>query len=185
MNETHAVFGLDAEGKKFRVSEDLTWNQAQREWTRLDDLRRAGYLPHVRFFEVRSTDDPRYADLTTNMKLLACVLTTRGFKNEKDAAHAAWKHAMGDRFHVRPRYRGDRYADAPGQKTGVQGRGGWFYYPNGVTAAQGKDDLVRVAKARGLYAKGCDGRFYVFDCLVADRPTVERRRDPSLLRVAS
>lgn len=167
--DTHAVFGAKADGTRFRVSDNLTWGAAQLEWNRLDELRRAGYLPHVRFFEVRSTDDPKYADLPVNFTMLRCTLGGRGYKNEQKAAREAWRHAMGDRFH-------DRGRDAAGVRTGVQGRGGWFYYPNGTTAAQGLYGLVRVARQRNLMVRGCDGRFYVLDADVADRPTVENMK---------
>lgn len=56
----HAVFATDHDGNRHRVSAWLSWGAAQDEWTRLDDLRRAGELQDVRFFGVRSSDDPGY-----------------------------------------------------------------------------------------------------------------------------
>lgn len=56
----HAVFATSHDLRRARVSNWLGWNTAQDEWERLDDLRRAGELPDVKFLEVRSMDDPNY-----------------------------------------------------------------------------------------------------------------------------
>jgi len=56
----HAVFVTLQDFDRLRVTAWTNWDVAQDEWTRLDDRRRAGELPHVRFFEVRSSDDPNY-----------------------------------------------------------------------------------------------------------------------------
>lgn len=67
-----AVFATEDDLRRTRVTRWLDWDAAQDEWTRLDDLRRAGgftrerfgdRLPAVRFFEVRSQDDPKYNEL--------------------------------------------------------------------------------------------------------------------------
>ena len=60
----HAVFATEAEGLiRSRVTGWVDWNAAQDVWTALDDRRRAGELPLVKFFEVRSQDDPAYNGL--------------------------------------------------------------------------------------------------------------------------
>jgi len=61
----HAVFATSPapEHRRVRVTRWLEWGAATDEWTRLDDRRRAGEMPHVKHFEVRSSDDPRYAAL--------------------------------------------------------------------------------------------------------------------------
>lgn len=175
LNETHRVYATLADGVTYRVSDDLTWGSAQAEWKRLTELRYAGYMPHVKFFEVRSTDDtqPRFADAKVNMRGLRATLRQRGYSNEQTAAREAWRHTFGDRFHDRSGRRG--YGDAPCESTGVQGRGGWFYYPNGVTAAQGLDGLVRVAKRMNLMVKGVNGKWYVLDADV-DAPRERQTR---------
>jgi len=59
----HAVFATDLEHNRCRVSRWIDWGAAQDEWTRLNDRRTAGEIPHVKFFEVRSADDPKYNGL--------------------------------------------------------------------------------------------------------------------------
>jgi len=63
MNPKHAVFATSPELHRVRVSRWLDWGAATDEWTRLDDRRRAHEMPHVRHFEVRSSDDPSYRGL--------------------------------------------------------------------------------------------------------------------------
>lgn len=60
-----AVFatGFEPTFERSRVTGWLSWDKAQDEWMRLDDRRRAGELPHVKFLEVRSSDDPKYNGL--------------------------------------------------------------------------------------------------------------------------
>lgn len=60
MNARCAVFVTSPELNRSRVTRWLDWNSAQDEWERLDNRRRAGELPHVKFLEVRSKDDPNY-----------------------------------------------------------------------------------------------------------------------------
>lgn len=162
--EKHRVYATDANGKTWRVSDDLTWNMAQEQWRRLDDCRTAKLMPHVRHFEVRSADDPqeRFAKASVNMTLLRVVLNpkARGFRNEETAAREAWK-AFAPTF--RSWYDKRVAPDNPQRRTGVQGRGGWYFYPNGQTAAQGLTGLVPLARRMNLYVRGVDGRFYVLD----------------------
>jgi hypothetical protein len=164
--ETHAVFAVVLNKKteqkmRLRVAEAGSWDRAQAQWRRLDNARLAGRFPQVLHFVVRSLDDPAWAP--AEAQVLQAVLPSKGHKNVEDAARKAWALLTGNTFHVRPRYRGDRFADGLGESSGVQGRGGWFYWPNGVTAAQGRSDLARVAKRRNLVQEGTDGRWYVTD----------------------
>jgi len=168
--ELHAVFATDGEHKTFRVSDPLSWNDAQNEWTKLDDQRRAGLLPQAKFFEVRAVtlgpDRPlvgpevrshdRYDRAELNMQMTRPVSSTRGFADVEDAAHRAWMELTDGEYTVRKRSWSGELTEYKGQ----QGLGGWFYYPNGQTAAQGKRDLVRVATARRLVVRGANGRWY-------------------------
>jgi len=63
VNPKHAVFATSPELRRVRVSRWMEWGAATDEWTRLDDRRRANEMPHVRHFEVRSSDDPSYRGL--------------------------------------------------------------------------------------------------------------------------
>lgn len=59
----HAVFATTPDLHRCRVTRWLEWGAAQDAWTALDNRRRAGEMPHLKFVEVRSQDDPRYRDL--------------------------------------------------------------------------------------------------------------------------
>lgn len=147
--DLHAVYARTAAGDLVRVTDPCSWQTAQNEWNHLDGARRNGYLPHVRHFEVRSLADPKYRDAP--LSLLHAHLTTggRGFKTEMNAARAAWKRFA-------PTFRDD------GVEVAEQGRGGWFYWPNGRTAAQGLKSLTaHVVRPRGMVVQGGDGRWYV------------------------
>jgi hypothetical protein len=165
-SDLHAVFATDGDGNTYRVSDPLSWNAAQDEWTRLDDLRREGRLPQAKFFEVRSVtveggelalsfarvrSHGRYDDAKFDLMFTKPVAVEhpKGFANATDAARAAWKL----RF---PTFTPRRNSWA----SGVQGYGGWYYYPNGTTAAQGLVDLSRVCKQRRLMVEGVNGRWY-------------------------
>lgn len=162
---THAVFATLADHSRVRVTEPASWNLTQLRWSRLDDARLAGrksrgaHYPNVRHFEVRSMDDPNYNQ--SPARVLQACLPGRGFKNAEDAARVAWRLLTGNSYHRRNR--GHRLGDLPGESTGVQGVGGWFYWPNGVPAAQGLYGLVRVCRSRNLVQQGCNGRWYVTD----------------------
>jgi hypothetical protein len=161
--ELHAVFATDGVGSTHRVSDPLGWDAAQREWLRLEDMRREGLLPQAKFFEVRSVtlgpDRPlvgpevrshgRYDDAPLNMMMTRPVASKRGFKNVEDAARAAWK-TFAPTFTSR---RGSMNSMG-------QGAGGWFYYPNGTTAAQGLVNLAQLCLRRKMVLKGADGRWY-------------------------
>lgn len=176
MTEMHAVFATSPDSRTFRVSDPLSYDKAVYAWTKLDDLRRDGRTPHVKFFEVRAvfvgpdrplvgptvTSHDRYDGAPLDLLYATPVATTannsgrgRGYARVEDAARAAWKRAF-------PTFRSwlDKRMRS-GERTGVQGRGGWFYWPNGQTAAQGLDGLARVCKSRRMVVQGADGRWYV------------------------
>jgi hypothetical protein len=176
--ELFAVFATTHDGNVVRVSDPLSWGAAQHDWRDLDELRVAGRFPHVKHFEVRTVwlgpDRPlvgpevhshdRYDGAKVDVLYRRPVLArSRGFKSLEQAARAAWRHSMGDRFRVRAGVGRERYSDPAGTMTGVQGRGGWFYYPNGTVAAQGRYDLARVAQQRRMVVAGADGRWYVLE----------------------
>jgi len=141
----HAIYATKADGARVRVSDPMTWPQAQARWNRADNARREGRYPHVRHFEVRSLDDPKYAELSLDPFLLDMELTPRkGFSTYQKAAHAAWIEWQGK-------------TTRDGKQ---QGRGGWFYWHSGRTAAQGLYGLEHIARQRGMVATGVDGRFY-------------------------
>jgi hypothetical protein len=141
--DLHAVFATTAAGKRVRVTDPAAWDRAQFEWRTLDDQRRARRFPTVKFFEVRSMDDPGYKDAPVSLGHGTPVDPSRGFKRVEDAARRAWLLWQGT------------------PRTGaVQGSGGWFYWHNGSTAAQGLADLANVARRLALVEQGADGRWY-------------------------
>lgn len=163
-SETHAVFATTADGKRVRVSDHLSWDAAQLDWNRLDELRFGGRFPHVQHFAVRSTDDPQWSNAPLSLLHRSPVVEgSRGFKNVENAARAAWKLFTGNKFHRRAGVGREVESDTPGRPTGVQGRGGWFYWPNGATAAQALSGLAGVCKRRNFVVQGADGRWYVVD----------------------
>lgn len=142
----HAVYARTADGERVRVSDELGWDGAQTLWAELDELRHAGRFPHVRHFEVRSIADPAYADAPRSSRHAQAVEAgRRGFKGYDTALVVAWKRTQGEL--------------TPHGTT--QGTGGWFYWANGRTAAQGRSDLARHRVARELVVEGVDGRFYL------------------------
>lgn len=142
--ETHAVYATLADHSKVRVSDPAGWNAAQYEWSRLEEARRARRFPDVRYFCVRSTSDPAWSDAPVSLGHATPYEPSRGFKWIGDAAAAAWKKWQGETT-----------------LTGMtQGTGGWFYWHNGRPAAQGRDELGALARARGLVVQGVDGRWY-------------------------
>jgi hypothetical protein len=56
----HAVFATSPELHRTRVTRWLDFDAVHNEWEALDNRRRAGEMPHVKFVEVRSSDDPAY-----------------------------------------------------------------------------------------------------------------------------
>lgn len=170
-SDLYAVFATDGETNVYRVSDPLSWDEAQAQWSTLDAHRRHGLLPQAKHYEVRAValgpDRPvvgpevrshgHYDKAQLNLAMTRTVVGGRGFGKVQDAARAAWKL-----YYPTYKSRYDKLAYNPtNASTGRQGSGGWYFYPNGTTAAQGLDSLADVAKRRGLVTKGVDGRWYV------------------------
>jgi hypothetical protein len=165
--ELHAVFATDGNHKVFRVSDPMSWDDAQREWDRLYTLKHEDRLPHVKFFEVRSVtlgpDRPlvgpevrshdRYDRAPISMQMTRTVVKGRGYATIEKAAREAWRDFA-------PTYKPRRTHT---WSSGIQGLGGWFFYPNGTTAAQGLKGLVRVVVQRAMIVQGINGRYYVIE----------------------
>ena len=180
--EMNAVFATAHNGRAFRVSDPLSWDAAQSEWRKLDEMHRAGRLPHVKFFEVRTvflgpdrplvgpkvTSHGRYDGALVDLLYATPVVSgSRGFANVEDAARAAWRAAF-------PSYRTpyDRRNGLPA--SGTQGVGGWFFWPNGHTAAQGLRGLAAVVQNRRMVVQGGDGRWYL---TAPEMPNPEAREE--------
>lgn len=139
-----AVYATLASGRVVRVSDPSTWDRAQAEWRKLDEARLDGRFPDVRYFEVRRTDDPRYADAPVSLGHSTPYMKSRGYSKVEGAARRAWLLWQGET-----------------SRDGLrQGSGGWFRWHNGRSAAQGLDELAKLAKSRGLVVQGVDGRWY-------------------------
>lgn len=146
-----AVFGTDYAHRTFRVSDPLSWGEAQNVWGQYDEDRRDGLLPQWKHFEVRTVevgpDRPLVGpEIRSHGKydrapfaFVKRVRHPRGFTYVEDAARAAWV-----RF-------------APEKD---QGRGGWFYWPNGRTAAQGLVHLAQLCRQKHMIVEGGNGRWY-------------------------
>lgn len=115
--------------------------------------RRARRFPTVRYFEVRSMDDPGYKDAPLNLMLTPLDKPERGFKSPVPAAKKAWNMWQGKVVRT-------------GQ---TQGLGGWYFWHSGRPAFQGAgwyphlskhSTLTNYALATGLVVKGVDGRYY-------------------------
>jgi hypothetical protein len=165
-----AVFATTHDGHVFRVSDPQTYSRSLLRWSMLEDMRRKGCMPHVKLFEVRAvfvgadrpivgpeiTSHDRYDGAPLDMFYATMVVAgSKGFKNIEDAAREAWKRAF-------PTFRSwyDRRTGSM-ESTGVQGCGGWFFYPNGQTATQGLGSLAKLCKAKRMVVQGADGRWYV------------------------
>lgn len=168
-SELHAVFATDHQHQTFRVSDALSWDAAQSEWQKLDDQRLAGVLPHAKYFEVRTVwlgpdralvgpevrSHDRYDRAPVDLMFTRqVVFGQRGWAKLTDAARAAWRYYFPE---FRERGHRGRYAETSTE----QGRGGWFYYPNGCTAAQGLQALGKVCLRRHMLVRGANGRYYV------------------------
>lgn len=143
--DMHAVFATYADGSKARVTEPNSWSWTINRWNQMDEMRRGKRYAEVRFFEVRSMDDPKYKDLPIGH--VRQTKKGRGFTYAEDAAKKAWKAWQGN--------------ETPHGTT--QGTGGWFYWHNGRTAAQGAASLADICIRRGLIVEGADGRWHVED----------------------
>lgn len=152
--DLHVVLAVTADGSAYREGEPTSWDSAQDSWLAHDDARRAGRRPHVRFYAVRSaTDsDPRWVNARTARWPFLGVVGSRGYgtgQGRDGGREKAARHAIR------------RRVPNPGNPSGVQGMGGWYYRADGSTLAQGLDDLARVAIQRGWIAEGINGRWFV------------------------
>src|SRR5215471_5222046 len=64
MSNTHRIVAAMTDGSYVLLASGQNWPTAIDRWTALDDRRRAGQLPEVRFFVVRedADPDPRWAN---------------------------------------------------------------------------------------------------------------------------
>jgi hypothetical protein len=164
--EADAVFATNWQNETFRVSDPLTYSEALQVYAALVNLQGKGLLPQTKLFEVRSVkvgpDRPivgpeirshdRYDGAPLNLQLTRPVTNDRGFSKNEDAARAAFRLHFGEVVSF------TRHGVALQR---AQGTGGWFFYPNGVAAAQGLGDLVKVCHRRKLVVQGGNGRWYV------------------------
>jgi hypothetical protein len=58
VSDQHALFAVDHDNEKHRVSRWLPWHDAVDMWYRYDDMRRAHMLPQTKYLAVRQVDDP-------------------------------------------------------------------------------------------------------------------------------
>lgn len=166
-----AVYARTADGRLAKGLTFESYEEALAEWSRLDSARLDGLFPQVKHFEVRDTDDPKYADAVRLPWAFARVITPRGFGDEQytpgrrtltrtgaeKAASKAWK------------------LFAPKPMNRIQGDGGWFYYEGTERpAAQGLRDLAVVAQRHNLIAQGANGRWYVTE--IADSSHFEAKK---------
>ena len=165
-----AVFATGHDGRVYRVSDPVSYGRALAIWIELDMIRFKGRMPHVKLFEVRSvflgpdrpivgpaiTSHGRYNGALLDLTYARPVAEgSRGFKSAENAARAAWRRDF-------PTYR-SAYDKRVGNRegTGEQGLGGWYYWPNGQTAAQGLRSLAVVCERRNMIVQGGNGRWYV------------------------
>ena len=159
------------------MSDPVSWNSAQNEWSRLDDLRRDGRFPQYKFFEVRSVtlgpDRPLVGPEVRShdrydrapVVFVRPVVKSKGYTSKPAVARAAWRLFAPDfldRGRVAKRWKAFSQS-GDYVRVNDQGRGGWFYYPSGVTAAQGLDDLFKLCVRMNLVVQGGDDRWYVVD----------------------
>lgn len=136
--DTHIVYAVTDTGERVRVSTELRWDAAIRQWRELDDARVAEPrdYPHVRFYAVRHAEDPAWPRFSRLRAAYTLPLARGLHKHAGDAASGAY------------RARGGRPAD-----------GGWFWKPSGRPLCQGKHNLARIAEQRGWIVQLADGRF--------------------------
>ena len=139
--DQHVIIATTGSGRRVRSAAAWDWKSAIDYWYELDNARRDGRAPHVSFFEVRSLDEPGVEELPVDARPFLTVTTPRGFKSQEDAARVAWKQRYPLRY---------------------QGQGGWFYFGNGKTAAQGLASLAPLAAKHTLIIQAPgNGRWYV------------------------
>lgn len=142
----HRIVAVMQNGQKI-AGPAQTWNEAQARWLELDDARRAGRAPHVRYFAVRSTDDPQWSGIDVLYKpgYFNPVESTRGFSSASAAAKRASELYMDD--------------ETPNGR--ANGTAGW-YYQNGSAIAQGRHGLIIHTKAR-QWIVNVGERWFVLD----------------------
>lgn len=174
----HAVFATNHQHEVYRVSDPLAWGHAQNVWEKLDTLRREGRLPQTKHFEVREVQvgpdrpivgpeirshgkyDGAKLDLIYTKPVVgkgyadSTALGSYPYTGQMKAARAAWKLRH-------PEFKVTSY-DGRVVPCEDQGRGGWYYWPNGRPAAQGLRDLGRICERRGYIVEGAD-RWYVLE----------------------
>lgn len=65
MSDLHAVFAVDHDNQKHRLTGPLSYNLAVQHWANLDNELRAGLITGTKFFAVRSIDDPDWPQYAT------------------------------------------------------------------------------------------------------------------------
>lgn len=140
----HRVVAVLQDGTKI-VGPARTWDGAQARWRELDDARLAGRTPHIRYFAVRSVDDPDWHGALWKPGYFNPVVTTKGFSSARAAAKRASELYMDD--------------ETPNGR--ANGTGGW-YYQGGSAIAQGHHDLIRHTRARQWIVPAGD-RWFVLD----------------------
>jgi hypothetical protein len=157
MIDLHIVYAVTSSDRtKVRVSEPLPWTEAVDEFTRLDDLRRAGKLPQTAFFAVRSADDPEWPALSG----LQTTIYTRPAK-EHTSSVSVHGYSEAARYAAVRAYR---------ERGGDPGSGGWFYEIGSTwqpdrrnlglrrrTLAQGYRHLIQIALGRGWIVQTANG----------------------------
>src|ERR1700756_1903716 len=153
---TEALLACALDGTFYLGGEYEDYGDAIAAWYRHDDARRAGLRPHVRFYEVRSVDDPKVAEARKNGSYAPVKALFRS-TNRQGRGFASARIAV--RHHVA--LTDEALAAKPWIR---QGNGGWYYEADGQTLAQGLDGrggLADVAKRRGWIVQGADGRWHV------------------------
>ena len=144
--DIHTLLATDHEGRTYRSDafHQVPWGQAIDAWYAADDARRAGKRGQVAHYEVRAASDPRVRAAKPKAALFADLVPGRGFKHPEEAARKALLARVPN----------------PGNPSGVQGMGGWYYRTDGSTLAQGLPDLARIATQRGWIVQTADGRWH-------------------------
>lgn len=78
-------------GERVRLPHSYTWNGAQERWNALEGARRAGRVPNIDYFVVRSVKDPGWSTTrevspsTSAEMFIIDPKHPKGFKDKKDA----------------------------------------------------------------------------------------------------
>jgi hypothetical protein len=89
--DQHIVLACAQDGTYYRLPGSMSWGTAQDEWSYHDDMRRSGRRPNVRYYAVRSANDPdpRWASAST--------AAPDGIFNTADADQLPFKLSAGQR----------------------------------------------------------------------------------------